>query len=198
MSISTPFLRSSALQRSTPPSSLSKLNIPPIPVPLDEPATQDITIQPPTAIPETSKLPQHPNQILAKYAQGQLPTLDSISPGPGSIDTPLNRSPASASGSNNIISPSSRHPLTKQLSPDLPTRDALYLFSNFASYMRSPDEGADGILSNEDFKDTVRLLDYARVSTILSSFLMWDDLLSSAAVLIATYSIQWVRTIADE
>ena len=29
--------------------------------------------------------------------------------------------------------------------------------------MRSPNEGPGGILSNDDFKDTVRLLDFARV-----------------------------------
>lgn len=60
-------------------------------------------------------------------------------------------------------SPGIRHPLTRPLSPDLPTKDALYLFSNFASYMRSPPEGAEGIRNSEDFRDTVRLLDYARV-----------------------------------
>ena len=62
------------------------------------------------------------------------------------------------------ISPSIRHPLTRPLSPDLPVRDALYVFSNFASYMRSPHEGSEGIQSSTDFRDTIRLLDYARVS----------------------------------
>lgn len=62
------------------------------------------------------------------------------------------------------ISPSSRYPLTRPLSPDLPIRDALYLFSNFSSYMRSPHEGAEGIVSSADFRDTIRLLDFARVS----------------------------------
>lgn len=55
-----------------------------------------------------------------------------------------------------------RTPSSQPLSPDLPNRDALYLFCNFSSYMRSPHEGSDCI-SPEDFKDTIRLLDYARV-----------------------------------
>ena len=70
-------------------------------------------------------------------------------------------SPIATAGSK---SPSLRHPLERPLSPDLPTKDALYLFVNFASYMQSPGEGGEGIVSNEDFKDTIRLLDYARVS----------------------------------
>lgn len=53
--------------------------------------------------------------------------------------------------------------MTRLLSPDLPPRDALYLFCNFASYMRSPQEGAEGIRDNTDFGDTIRLLDFARV-----------------------------------
>jgi len=81
-----------------------------------------------------------------------------------STDAPLHISPVGSTGSARI-SPSTRHPLSRALSPDLPTRDALYLFSNFSSYMRSPNEGPGGIISNEDFKDTVRLLDYARVSS---------------------------------
>ncbi|RXK38344.1 hypothetical protein M231_04386 [Tremella mesenterica] len=75
---------------------------------------------------------------------------------PISPSQPQNYLPQSAS------SPSARHPLTRPLSPDLPTKDALYLFSNFASYMRSPGEGAEGIRNSEDFRDTVRLLDHAR------------------------------------
>ncbi|WVF68558.1 hypothetical protein IAT40_003327 [Kwoniella sp. CBS 6097] len=81
-----------------------------------------------------------------------------------------NNSPSSDSGSaNNLISPSSRSPGTQRsrsgrhfpFSPDLPNKDALYLFSNFSSYMRSPNEGSDGVRA-EDFKDTIRLLDHAR------------------------------------
>ena len=136
--------------RGTPP---IKLNLPAI-VPLDEPPTNGITIQPPTALledvnPETANTNQKTKR----------PTLD---PMPSS-DGPLNISPVGSTGSARI-SPSTRHPLNRALSPDLPTRDALYLFSNFSSYMRSPNEGPDGILSNDDFKDTVRLLDFARVS----------------------------------
>ncbi|WVQ66336.1 uncharacterized protein L199_004515 [Kwoniella botswanensis] len=60
-----------------------------------------------------------------------------------------------------LLSPSKTSPTSRPLSPDLPTRDALYLFSNFSSYMRSPDEGSEG-LKADDFKDTIRLLEHAR------------------------------------
>lgn len=59
--------------------------------------------------------------------------------------------------------PSTRIRPSRPLSPDLPTQDALYLFSNFSSYMQSPNEGVAGIRNSEDFRDTVKLLDYARV-----------------------------------
>lgn len=138
----------------TPPSSLDL-------VPLDEPASQGITIQPPTAAAvESAKLSQPPGTLRNHPALEAIPSI------PTSIETPLYPSPGSGSIK---LSPSSRHPLTRTLSPDLPTRDALYLFSNFASYMRSPNEAAEGIVSNEDFKDTVRLLDFARVSQSLAS-----------------------------
>jgi hypothetical protein len=32
--------------------------------------------------------------------------------------------------------------------------------------MRSPEEGAEGIKNSGDFQDTIRLLDYARVSPL--------------------------------
>ena len=73
-------------------------------------------------------------------------------------------SPSGAAGLNPSPSPAAlRHPMTRLLSPDLPPRDALYLFCNFASYMRSPQEGAEGIRDNTDFGNTTRLLDFARV-----------------------------------
>ena len=75
----------------------------------------------------------------------------------------LNNSLESA---KSLISPSIRFPLPRALSPDLPTRDALYLFCNFSSYMRSPHEGAEGIRNHEDFRDTIRLLDHARVGLV--------------------------------
>lgn len=82
----------------------------------------------------------------------------------GSMDNVPNM-PMGNSGSFNAPSPSSiRHHFHRPLSPDLPTRDALYLFCNFSSYMRSPQEGAEGIRDNTDFGDTIRLLDFARVS----------------------------------
>ena len=167
MSVYTHSHTTSAHTRDAPPS-LSKLNIHSVPISLDEPTAQGITIQPPTASLEDHADPEPPNQPFISTAPAPDPaavphqaTFCSISQAPFS-ETHLNRSPASGTGSN-LISPSTRHPLTRQLSPDLPTRDALYLFSNFASYMRSPHEGAEGIVSNEDFKDTVRLLEFARV-----------------------------------
>lgn len=71
--------------------------------------------------------------------------------------------PLAQTMSTDTWSPSLRRGLTRPLSPDLPDRDALYLFANFGSYMRSPDEGATGINNSDDFRDTIRLLDYARV-----------------------------------
>ncbi|OWZ77934.1 hypothetical protein C365_03694 [Cryptococcus neoformans Bt85] len=63
--------------------------------------------------------------------------------------------------SSNSTTISLRTPSSRPLSPDLPNRDALYLFCNFSSYMRSPHEGSDCI-GPEDFKNTIRLLDHAR------------------------------------
>jgi len=140
------------LPRGTPP---IKLDLPAF-VPLDEPPTNGITIQPPTALLEDVNLA--PVNLTAGGVRR--PSLNQIP----SNDAPLHISPVGSTGSARI-SPSTRHPLSRALSPDLPTRDALYLFSNFSSYMRSPNEGPGGIISNEDFKDTVRLLDYARVSS---------------------------------
>ncbi|WWD20166.1 hypothetical protein CI109_104642 [Kwoniella shandongensis] len=76
------------------------------------------------------------------------------------VPSPTNGRPPSRSRSPTNRSPTS----TRPLSPDLPNRDALYLFSNFSSYMRSPNEGSGGIKA-EDFKDTIRLLDHARTLT---------------------------------
>lgn len=80
-------------------------------------------------------------------------------------------SPNGRAGLNPSPSPAAlRHPMTRLLSPDLPPRDALYLFCNFASYMRSPQEGAEGIRDNTDFGDTIRLLDFARVGFVTLHF----------------------------
>lgn len=102
----------------------------------------------------TVTLPATPSAPTAPYSHP---------PSPGNSIRHSLHSPGSPS---NDHSPSAqaRHQLTRPLSPDLPTRDALYLFCNFSSYMRSPQEGADGIKDNTDFHDTIRLLDFARVS----------------------------------
>ncbi|WWC73577.1 uncharacterized protein I206_107549 [Kwoniella pini CBS 10737] len=60
-----------------------------------------------------------------------------------------------------LLSPLKTSPTNRPLSPDLPNRDALYLFSNFSSYMRSPNENLKG-LQGDDFKDSIRLLEHAR------------------------------------
>ncbi|WWC92948.1 uncharacterized protein L201_007911 [Kwoniella dendrophila CBS 6074] len=70
-------------------------------------------------------------------------------------------SPQSPSPRSVLLSPLKTSPTSRPLSPDLPTPDALYLFSNFSSYMRSPNEGSQG-LNADDFKDTIRLLEHAR------------------------------------
>ena len=89
---------------------------------------------------------------------------DLASPAPrrAASETPPYHPRTVLSPGSDTWSPSVRHPLTRPLSPDLPTRDALYLFCNFASYMRSPHEGAEGVEA-VDFRDTMKLLDYARV-----------------------------------
>ena len=149
MSFDIPLTPNSRLNRGTPP---IKLDLPAL-VPLDEPPTNGITIQPPTAILDDFR--PHPVNVVNGVTK---PALDRLP----SAETPLHPSPGGSTGTARI-SPSSRYPLSRPLSPDLPARDALYLFSNFSSYMRSPNEGPGGILSNDDFKDTVRLLDFARV-----------------------------------
>ncbi|OCF39541.1 hypothetical protein I317_06651 [Kwoniella heveanensis CBS 569] len=95
-------------------------------------------------------------------------------PSPSSAHSASSRLSDTGSTSSKLSSPSSRSPGSTQqrtstsrsnrhrpFSPDLPNRDALYLFSNFSSYMRSPNEGSDGVKA-EDFKDTIRLLEHAR------------------------------------
>ncbi|KAJ9111101.1 hypothetical protein QFC19_001300 [Naganishia cerealis] len=50
------------------------------------------------------------------------------------------------------------------INPDLPVKDVLFIFSNFASYMKSPNQGAMGVQDRE-LKHAARLLDHARVSS---------------------------------
>lgn len=100
---------------------------------------------------------QHNDQSLP------LPHSNHSSPGPSS--------PTERHSSSTSASALARHQLHRSLSPDLPIRDALYLFCNFSSYMRSPYEGAEGIKDNTDFHDTIRLLDFARVSCARPSIL---------------------------
>lgn len=50
------------------------------------------------------------------------------------------------------------------LSPDLPPKEALYLFIGFSSYMRAPLQGSEGLDGASAFKDAVRLLEHARVN----------------------------------
>ncbi|KAJ9093404.1 hypothetical protein QFC21_006434 [Naganishia friedmannii] len=47
------------------------------------------------------------------------------------------------------------------INPDLPAKDVLFIFVNFASYMKSPHEGASGVQDRE-LKHASRLLDHAR------------------------------------
>jgi hypothetical protein len=110
-------------------------------------STQVIAPDSPTSPKTVNQGPSSPHEPKSAISNG---TIQSIS-------SPQGVTPSS-------FAPSVRHPLSRPLSPDLPSRDALYLFCNFSSYMRSPQEGADGIKTSEDFRDTTRLLDYARVS----------------------------------
>ncbi|WRT69546.1 uncharacterized protein IL334_006533 [Kwoniella shivajii] len=121
-----------------------------------------------------------PNQTIVqspstsqRYSQTTSPTHQTPF-SPGSRQTPRSESGSKWSSSNVIgngessksprsilLSPSNKSPTSRPLSPDLPNRDALYLFCNFSSYMRSPNEGGQGVKA-DDFKDTVRLLEHAR------------------------------------
>lgn len=49
------------------------------------------------------------------------------------------------------------------INPDLPIKDVLFVFSNFSSYMRSPNQGPAGV-SGQDLRHASRLLEHARVS----------------------------------
>jgi hypothetical protein len=51
----------------------------------------------------------------------------------------------------------------RPLNPDLPTRNALFVFANFASYTRAPNEGSDDV-KEAQLKYVQRLLEHARVS----------------------------------
>lgn len=158
MSFEVPLTPASyTLSRATPP---SKLDLPAV-VPLDEPPMNGITIQPPTAVLQDTR--PAPVDTTTNAWRSTLKGLPSA--GSPSQVSPGGRSSRSGLGSASV-SPSTRSRQHRALSPDLPTRDCLYLFSNFSSYMRSPNEGPQGISGNEDFKDTIRLLDFARVSPV--------------------------------
>lgn len=100
--------------------------------------------------------------LVTGFANTQ-PFVSRYSTSPGQ-STGSSLSGASSGRNSGSSSSASRHPLTRPLSPDLPTRDALYVFSNFSSYMQSPNEGAKGVRTKDGFRDSIRLLDYARVS----------------------------------
>lgn len=51
------------------------------------------------------------------------------------------------------------------LNPDLPTKDVLFIFANFASYMRAPGQGHEGV-DEAGLRHASRLLNYARVSPV--------------------------------
>ncbi len=53
-------------------------------------------------------------------------------------------------------------PAERPLNPDLPTRNALFIFANFASFMRAPNEGAEDVRESA-LKHAQRLLEHARV-----------------------------------
>ncbi|WVN86847.1 uncharacterized protein L203_102021 [Cryptococcus depauperatus CBS 7841] len=117
-------------------------SLPPIGTKLPRPLKEED--QPGTAPIPSLRSPEPPTPVTAK---------DPIAIEANTIPSPSSLTP---------LTPSLRSPLSRPLSPDLPNRDALYLFSNFSSYMRSPHEGSDSV-SPEDFKDTIRLLEHARL-----------------------------------
>ncbi|WVR08194.1 hypothetical protein IAU60_005240 [Kwoniella sp. DSM 27419] len=129
-----------------------------MPLPHSLPSLSPVHIQPspptPSVVPPTAPLLGHLDDS-AKHTTNGCGT-----PERGHLKE---RSPSPAgSPSTGRTSPLNRSPTHGPLSPDLPSRDALYLFSNFSSYMQSAAEGGQGIKS-EEFKDTIRLLEHARL-----------------------------------
>ena len=51
---------------------------------------------------------------------------------------------------------------TQPINPDIPHKDVLFIFSNFASYMKAPNQGATGV-SDQELRHALRLLEHARV-----------------------------------
>lgn len=56
----------------------------------------------------------------------------------------------------------------RPLNPDLPNKNALFVFANFASYMRAPNEGSEDV-KDAQLRHVQRLLEHARVSVAPSS-----------------------------
>ncbi|WVW86766.1 hypothetical protein I302_108820 [Kwoniella bestiolae CBS 10118] len=137
--------------------SLPRLNTQPVP---PTPLTAD---QPTSAPPNTTIFKDLPH-VVSPIPTQTYPTSSSTSPLLYD-DDPLSGGQQSPSPSPSprsvLLSPSKTSPTSRPLSPDLPSRDALYLFSNFSSYMRSPNEGSEG-LRGDDFRDSIRLLEHAR------------------------------------
>jgi hypothetical protein len=57
---------------------------------------------------------------------------------------------------------------THPINPDIPVKDVLFVFSNFSSYMKAPNQGATGV-SDQELRHASRLLEHARVSPRSSS-----------------------------
>lgn len=54
---------------------------------------------------------------------------------------------------------------TQPINPDIPIKDVLFVFSNFASYMKAPNQGATGV-SDQELRHASRLLEHVRVRTL--------------------------------
>jgi hypothetical protein len=50
------------------------------------------------------------------------------------------------------------------INPDIPIKDVLFVFANFSSYMKSPNQGATGV-GDAELRHAARLLEHARVSS---------------------------------
>lgn len=80
-------------------------------------------------------------------------------------DTSLHRNDWAENKAGSRIDEHTSEPV---MNPDLPTRDALYIFANFSSYTRTPKQGSQGV-RDEQLKHASRLLDFARVCFICTT-----------------------------
>lgn len=101
--------------------------------------------------------PSVPRPVLA-IDYSRTPYHNSLSPPTLQTDTKPKSPPGGADPSHNSILAD----YTQPINPDIPTKDVLFVFSNFASYMKAPNQGATGV-SDQELRHASRLLEHVRV-----------------------------------